>query len=117
MSYTFHWYDTTKLPAGIDNSLSVFVYKETTAFNDDLALQSKEDLLRAWDEATPQIEILFNAIPEERFHEEFNLFGEYKFPIIDNILYFIDNEIHHRAQGFVYLRLLKIEPPHFWERF
>lgn len=97
--------------------LTDIVYKETTAFNDDLALQSKEDLLRAWDEATPQIEILFNAIPEERFHEEFNLFGEYKFPIIDNILYFIDNEIHHRAQGFVYLRLLKVEPPHFWERF
>jgi uncharacterized damage-inducible protein DinB len=28
----------------------------------------------------------------------------------------IDNEIHHRAQGYVYLRALNIEPPHFWER-
>ncbi|MGO3807708.1 MAG: DinB family protein [Sphingobacterium sp.] len=32
-------------------------------------------------------------------------------------MYFVDNEIHHRGQGFVYLRSLGIEPPHFWERF
>ena len=32
------------------------------------------------------------------------------------IQYAIDNEIHHRGQGFVYLRALGIEPPHFWER-
>ena len=31
-------------------------------------------------------------------------------------IYFIDNEIHHRAQGFVYLRALGIEPPFFWDR-
>jgi uncharacterized damage-inducible protein DinB len=30
--------------------------------------------------------------------------------------YMIDNEIHHRGQGYVYLRLLGIEPPGFWER-
>jgi uncharacterized damage-inducible protein DinB len=28
----------------------------------------------------------------------------------------IDNEIHHRAQGYVYLRLLGLEPPAFFER-
>jgi uncharacterized damage-inducible protein DinB len=28
----------------------------------------------------------------------------------------IDNEVHHRAQGYVYLRALGLEPPHFWER-
>ncbi|MEJ7681733.1 MAG: DinB family protein [Segetibacter sp.] len=33
-----------------------------------------------------------------------------------SIFYFIDNEIHHRAQGYVFLRSLGIEPPHFWER-
>jgi uncharacterized damage-inducible protein DinB len=32
------------------------------------------------------------------------------------ILYWIDNEIHHRGQAYVYLRSLGIEPPHFWER-
>jgi hypothetical protein len=28
----------------------------------------------------------------------------------------IDNEIHYRGQGFVYLRALSIEPPPFYER-
>ncbi|RYD85889.1 MAG: damage-inducible protein DinB, partial [Sphingobacteriales bacterium] len=36
---------------------------------------------------------------------------------LQNILYFIDNEIHHRGQGYVYLRALGIEPPFFWERY
>jgi uncharacterized damage-inducible protein DinB len=31
-------------------------------------------------------------------------------------LYAIDNEIHHRGQGYVYLRALGIEPPPFYER-
>jgi uncharacterized damage-inducible protein DinB len=26
------------------------------------------------------------------------------------------NEIHHRGQGYVYLRALGIEPPRFYER-
>lgn len=78
--------------------------------------RTKAELLAAWDTDTPKIAELYNQISEERFHEEFNLFGEYKFPIIENILYFIDNEIHHRAQGFVYLRQLGIEPPFFWDR-
>lgn len=77
---------------------------------------TKNALLQKWDEDTPQIEVLFNRIPEVDFHETFNLFGQFNFPIIDNILYFIDNEIHHRAQGYVYLRALGIQPPFFWER-
>jgi uncharacterized damage-inducible protein DinB len=28
----------------------------------------------------------------------------------------IDNEIHHRGQGYVYLRALGIEPPGFYDR-
>jgi len=50
------------------------------------------------------------------FSKVFNLFGQYEFPAIQNILYFIDNEVHHRGQGYVYLRALGIEPPFFWER-
>jgi uncharacterized damage-inducible protein DinB len=34
----------------------------------------------------------------------------------DWLLYCVDNEVHHRGQGYVYLRQLGIEPPHFWER-
>lgn len=35
---------------------------------------------------------------------------------LEDFLYMIDNEIHHRAQGYVYLRSLGIEPPAFYER-
>lgn len=79
-------------------------------------VNTKELLLQHWDEDTPRIDALYNRIPESDFHETFNLFGQFNFPIIDNVLYFIDNEIHHRAQGYVYLRSLGIQPPFFWER-
>ncbi len=78
--------------------------------------KTKQDLLNAWDKQTEEINTLWRQISQERFHEEVNLFGQYKFPAIHNIQYFIDNEIHHRGQGFVYLRALGIEPPFFWER-
>lgn len=77
---------------------------------------TKTEILQKWDEETEVINEYFNQIPLERFSEKFNLFGEYEFPIIHNILYFIDNEIHHRGQGYVYLRALGIVPPMFWER-
>ncbi len=92
------------------------VHHESKPYDHDLPYTNKGELLKAWDEATPQIEKLFLQIPEERFADDYNLFGQYNFPIIHNILYFIDNEIHHRGQGFVYLRLLGIEPPFFWDR-
>ena len=79
-------------------------------------ITTKEALLKKWDEDTPQIDVLFSQIPEADFHETFNLFGQFNFPIIENIFYFIDNEIHHRGQGYVYLRALGIQPPFFWER-
>ena len=34
----------------------------------------------------------------------------------DLLFYIIDNEVHHRGQGFVYLRALGVEPPQFPDR-
>ena len=31
-------------------------------------------------------------------------------------IYAVDNGLHHRAQGYVYLRALGIEPPAFYDR-
>lgn len=76
----------------------------------------KAQYLEKWDEATLEINKYWEQLSIEDFNETFNLFGQYEFPIIQNILYFIDNEIHHRAQAYVYLRALGIEPPFFWER-
>lgn len=76
----------------------------------------KENILKLWDVATEEIDNLYNQIPIERFHESIVLFGQYPGTIWSSIFYFIDNEIHHRGQGYVYLRALGIEPPHFWDR-
>lgn len=90
---------------------------QTQQFNEEQnSFKTKEELLTAWDEATPKINELWSKISPERFHETINLFGQYEFPIIDSIFYFIENEIHHRGQGYVYLRAIGIEPPFFWER-
>ena len=78
--------------------------------------QPKGELLDLWDGATEQINELWSQIPAERFHETFNAFGQYKGKAYDLLLYVIDNEIHHRAQGYVYLRALGIDPPPFYER-
>ena len=43
-------------------------------------------------------------------------FGQYPGKAYDLVLYAIDNEIHHRGQGYVYLRALGIAPPPFYER-
>lgn len=76
----------------------------------------KAQYLEKWDEATEEINKYWEQLSIEDFGETFNLFGQYEFPIIHNILYFVDNEVHHRGQGYVYLRALNIEPPFFWER-
>jgi len=85
-------------------------------FDETFSPTTKSELLEKWDEQTEVINEYFSQISEERFQESFNLFGQYEFPIYQNVLYFVDNEIHHRGQGYVYLRALGIEPPFFWER-
>ena len=77
---------------------------------------TKADILRLWDEATAEIDTLWPTIPPQRFQEVDTAFGQWKMPMYDLLLYIVDNEIHHRGQGYVYLRELGIEPPPFWER-
>lgn len=76
----------------------------------------KSELLAHWDADTDSINALWKKLPAEKFSETAILFGEYEFPVLWHIFYFIDNEIHHRGQGYVYLRALGIEPPLFYER-
>lgn len=77
---------------------------------------SKAKILRLWDEATVEINEFWSLITIERFRETIKTFGQYEGTVQSSIFYFIDNEIHHRGQGYVYLRSLGIEPPAFWER-
>jgi len=77
---------------------------------------TKAELLRLWDGVTAEINTLWPKIPAARFQEVDTAFGQWKMAIYDLLLYIRDNEIHHRGQGYVYLRSLGIEPPPFWER-
>lgn len=77
---------------------------------------SKEALLKAWDETTELINSLWSKMEDSKFEERINLFGQYENTVFDSITYFVENEIHHRGQGYVYLRAIGIEPPFFWEK-
>ncbi len=77
---------------------------------------SKEGILELWDKVTSDLDAQWPNIPPQRFHEVTLAFGQYEGTVFSTIFYFIDNEIHHRGQGYVYLRSLGIEPPYFWER-
>ena len=77
---------------------------------------SKAEVLRLWDEGTIALDHLWPQIPAERFQDTMTAFGQYPGKVYDLLLYAIDNEIHHRGQGYVYLRVLGIEPPPFYER-
>ncbi|RZJ51264.1 MAG: damage-inducible protein DinB, partial [Flavobacterium sp.] len=57
----------------------------------------KAQYLEKWDQATEEINKYWEKLSIEDFSETFNLFGQYEFPVIQNILYFIDNEVHHRG--------------------
>jgi uncharacterized damage-inducible protein DinB len=78
--------------------------------------RAKQEVLRLWDESTEQLDELWPQIPLERFQETMTAFGQYTDALHNLILYVIDNEIHHRGEGYVYLRALGIAPPPFYER-
>jgi hypothetical protein len=77
---------------------------------------TKSALLDLWDAQTAELDEKFPQIPAHRFSEIDKAFGQWEASGIQTIQYAMDNEIHHRGQGYVYLRVLGIEPPHFWER-
>jgi uncharacterized damage-inducible protein DinB len=77
---------------------------------------TRAEFLDLWDAATRQIDTLWPQIPPGRFEEIDTAFGQYEGVIYALLFYWIDNEIHHRGQGYVYLRALGIEPPPFYDR-
>ncbi|TLF46376.1 DinB family protein [Maribacter aurantiacus] len=77
---------------------------------------SKNNLLKAWDSATENIDTLWTKMEDVDFHKEILSFGQFPGTVQSSLFYFLENEIHHRAQGYVYLRSLGIEPPMFYDR-
>jgi len=107
---------TDELLAIASPALKSIVNRDSQPYTETEKLIFKTQYLEKWDEATAEINQYWEKLTIEDFNETFKLFGQYEFPIIQNIFYFIDNEVHHRGQGYVYLRALGIEPPFFWER-
>ncbi|MGV8878471.1 MAG: DinB family protein [Sphingobacteriaceae bacterium] len=77
---------------------------------------TKTGLLASWDAVTIRMNQFWPQLANERFQQIELAFGLYEGPVYSTILYFIDNEVHHRGQAYVYLRSLGITPPPFWER-
>ena len=78
---------------------------------------TRTEVLAMWDEDTRKLAEIFPTIPPSRFAETDKAFDQWEMTGIQMIQYAIENEIHHRGQGFVYLRALGIEPPPFWDRY
>ena len=96
--------------------LKGIVTHEWTKFQEDKSTKPKAELLRQWDEDTQQINTFWAKLRPEQFNEHVVAFGEYPGLVRDQILYAIDNEIHHRGQASVYLRALRVSPPAFFDR-
>lgn len=77
---------------------------------------TQEEILNAWDADTAELNRIVPQIPAARFHDTVTAFGQWTMPVHDLFLYVVDNEVHHRGQGYVYLRALGIEPPPFYDR-
>ena len=77
--------------------------------------QDRASLLAAWDDLTARLDALLPTVPPARYHEVQKTFWA-TMPGHAITLYALDNEIHHRGQGYVYLRALGVEPVPFWER-
>lgn len=74
-------------------------------------------LLDACEAVRRQTQALWPQITAERLAqvEQDPFFGP-AMSHFTRLQYALENEIHHRGQGYVYLRLRGVEPPPFWER-
>jgi len=104
-----------RMAVPIVDGVSTGEWKEFNEFNGTKP-STKSELLSLWDAQTAELDAKFPNIPPHRFSEVDKAFDQWENPGVVTIQYAIDNEIHHRGQGYVYLRVLGIEPPPFWQR-
>lgn len=90
----------------------------TGAWGDPVASKptDKASLLGLWDEHTEKLRAVVPTIPVDRYQDRIKIYDQWEVTGLEAIEYTIDNEIHHRGQGYVYLRSLGVEPPAFYDR-
>ncbi|GIN73144.1 DNA damage-inducible protein DinB [Bacillus sp. J14TS2] len=78
---------------------------------------TKEELLTACKDVRKQTQELWPSVTEETLSikKKDPFFGGQQ-THIERLQYALENEIHHRGQGYIYLRMLSIEPPAFYDR-
>ncbi|GGL97047.1 DinB family protein [Deinococcus aerophilus] len=77
-------------------------------------LNTRAAVLDAWDAQTPQLESAFAGVEPGWFTTAQDMAWG-RFSPQQSVAFAVDNEIHHRGQGYVYLRALGIEPPAFYD--
>ena len=74
---------------------------------------TKTEVLALWDRATEILDREWQKVGD--YTQSLTIY-QMTFTFAQWILYAIENESHHRGQGYTYLRALGIEPPFFWAR-
>ena len=87
--------------------------KHTPFYTEGQFPTTKTEVLALWDKVT---EIIAREWKEVGDYTQSLTIYQMTFSFAQWILYFIENESHHRGQGYTYLRALGIEPPSFWGR-
>jgi uncharacterized damage-inducible protein DinB len=96
--------------------VKAFATDEWGEWDQDRTPISQAAALATWDANTAIIDQYWEQMATLGLDRHVVIFGQWPGTITSHLFYMIDNEIHHRAQGYVYLRALGIEPPPFWER-
>ena len=87
--------------------------KHTPFYTEGQFPTTKAEVLALWDRATEIIDREWTKVGD--YTQPLTIY-QMTFSFAQWILYFIENESHHRGQGYTYLRALNIEPPFFWAR-
>ena len=87
--------------------------KHTPFYTEGQFPTTKTEVLALWDKVTEIIDREWKEVGD--YTQSITIY-KMTFTFAQWILYAIENESHHRGQGYIYLRALGIEPPFFWAR-
>ena len=87
--------------------------KHTPFYTEGQFPTTKTEVLALWDRATEILDREWQKVGD--YTQPLTIY-QMTFSFAQWILYFIENESHHRGQGYTYLRALGIEPTLFWGR-
>ena len=87
--------------------------EQHTLFLEGAFPTTKAEVLALWDRATEILDREWTKVGD--YTQSLTMY-QMTFSFAQWILYAIENESHHRGQGYTYLRALNIEPPFFWAR-